>query len=92
MVVHSSGENMQPFKSKMKNFIENASKEIDKLFKAVENCSKIFIDAMKFYHYVPKSGTLAQCTPNTFFDHWTHFTNDFKDIMKKEVDLLCNDL
>ncbi|KAM7354107.1 formin protein cappuccino isoform 2-T2 [Cochliomyia hominivorax] len=92
VIMHSTEENVEPFKSKMEEFIKNASKEIDKLFKELNECREVFIDTMKFYHYEPKSESLEQCTPNKFFEHWTNFTNDFKDIMKKEIAILWNEL
>ncbi|XP_065357754.1 protein cappuccino isoform X2 [Calliphora vicina] len=92
VIIHSTAENTEPFKSKMEEFVINASKEIDKLFKELDDCREVFIETMKFYHYAPKSGTLEQCTPNKFFEHWTNFTNDFKDIMKKEIAVLWNEL
>lgn len=92
VIIHSTSENLEPFKSKMEEFIKNASKEVKKLYKELEDCREVFIDTMKFYHYAPKSGTLEQCTPNKFFEHWTNFTNDFKDIMKKEIAILWNEL
>jgi len=47
---------------------------------------------MKFYHFIPKSGDLSQCTPAQFFEYWTNFSNDFKDIWKKEITMLTNEL
>ncbi|KAI8126512.1 Protein cappuccino [Lucilia cuprina] len=92
VIMHSTPQNMEPFKSKMEEFLKNSSKEIGKLFNELDECREVFVETMKFYHYAPKSGTLEQCTPNKFFEHWTNFTNDFKEIMKKEIAVLWNEL
>ncbi|XP_046803183.1 protein cappuccino isoform X3 [Lucilia cuprina] len=92
VIMHSTPQNMEPFKSKMEVFLKNSSKEIGKLFNELDECREVFVETMKFYHYAPKSGTLEQCTPNKFFEHWTNFTNDFKEIMKKEIAVLWNEL
>lgn len=83
---------MEPFKSKMEEFIEHATKVVEKLYKELDDCRDMFLETMKFYHYSPKTGTIESCTPKTFFEHWTNFTNDFKDIMKKEIAILWNEL
>ncbi|XP_075152037.1 formin protein cappuccino isoform X2 [Haematobia irritans] len=92
VISNSTPENMEPFKSKMEEFIEHATKVVDKLYKELDDCRDMFVETMKFYHYSPKTGTLESCTPKTFFEHWTNFTNDFKDIMKKEIAVLWNEL
>ncbi|XP_059222088.1 protein cappuccino isoform X2 [Stomoxys calcitrans] len=92
VISNSTPQNMEPFKSKMEEFIEHATKVVDKLYKELDDCRDMFVETMRFYHYSPKTGTLESCTPKTFFEHWTNFTNDFKDIMKKEIAVLWNDL
>lgn len=76
----------------MEEFIEHATKEVDKLNKELDECRDVFVETMKFYHFVPKTGTLEECKPEIFFEYWTNFTNDFKDIMKKEIAILWNEL
>uniref|UniRef100_A0A1I8MXY8 FH2 domain-containing protein n=1 Tax=Musca domestica TaxID=7370 RepID=A0A1I8MXY8_MUSDO len=92
VISNSTPQNMEPFKSKMEEFIEHASKVVDKLYKELDDCRDMFLETMKFYHYSPKTGTIESCTPKTFFENWTNFTNDFKDIMKKEIAVLWNEL
>lgn len=89
----SSNENqIEPFQSKMTEFIAMASERIDKLDGKLEECRQLFIRVMKFYHFMPKSTTLEQCTPGQFFEFWINFTSDFKDIWKKEIVHISNEL
>ncbi|KAH8412238.1 hypothetical protein KR009_000752 [Drosophila setifemur] len=85
---------LEPFKSKMEEFIMGADKSMAKLHQLLEECREMFVETMRFYHFSPKACTLtlAQCTPDQFFEYWTNFTNDFKDIWKKEITSLLNDL
>ncbi|XP_017038431.1 protein cappuccino isoform X5 [Drosophila kikkawai] len=85
---------LEPFKSKMEEFVEAADKSIAKLRQSLEECRELFLETMRFYHFSPKACTLtlSQCTPDQFFEYWTNFTNDFKDIWKKEITSLLNDL
>ncbi|KAL5281248.1 FMN2 family protein [Megaselia abdita] len=92
-VVSSSNENqIEPFQSKMTEFIAMASERIDKLDGKLEECRQLFIKVMKFYHFMPKSTTLEQCTPGQFFEFWLSFTSDFKDIWKKEIIHISNEM
>ncbi|XP_017110634.1 protein cappuccino isoform X10 [Drosophila elegans] len=90
----SRPEILEPFKSKMEEFIEGADKSMAKLHQSLEECRELFLETMRFYHFSPKACTLtlAQCTPDQFFEYWTNFTNDFKDIWKKEITSLLNEL
>ncbi|XP_030384880.1 protein cappuccino isoform X2 [Scaptodrosophila lebanonensis] len=90
----SSEQSLEPFKSKMKDFMISADKSMAKLHQRLEECRELFLETTRFYHFAPKksSQALAYCTPDEFFDYWTNFTNDFKDIWKKEIDALMNDL
>ncbi|XP_036329104.1 protein cappuccino-like isoform X2 [Rhagoletis pomonella] len=92
VVLASTPGTLEPFKSKMEEFIESATKTIDKLYKDLDESREMFIETMRFYHYTPKSRALEQCTPDQFFEYWTNFTNDFKDIWKKEIATLYDDL
>lgn len=40
---------------------------------------------MKFYQFKPKKGILEECPPNDFFDLWSLFCKDVKDIWKNEL-------
>ncbi|XP_012155322.2 protein cappuccino isoform X2 [Ceratitis capitata] len=92
VVLASTPNTLEPFKSKMEEFIESATKTIDKLYIDLDESRETFIETMRFYHFTPKSRALEQCTPDQFFEYWTNFTNDFKDIWKKEIATLYDDL
>lgn len=93
-MANSRPEILEPFKSKMEEFVEGADKSMAKLRQLLEECRELFVETMRFYHFSPKACTLtlSQCTPDQFFEYWTNFTNDFKDIWKKEITSLLNDL
>lgn len=73
-------------------FLTMASNKIESRFKKIEECKKLFIKTIKFYKYMPKSGTIEESTPSHFFEYWTSFTNDFNGIYKKEIAILTNEL
>ncbi|XP_058819666.1 protein cappuccino isoform X2 [Topomyia yanbarensis] len=84
--------NIQPFKEKMEAFIEVASKRIEKQYGRLDECREIFVKTMIFYKFTPKSGTLEECKPELFFEPWTSFSHDFKNIFKKEILHISNEL
>lgn len=51
-----------------------------------------FIKTIKFYKFLPKSGKLEESTPQQFFELWSQFVNDFRDIWKKEMIILQNQM
>ncbi|CAH0555466.1 unnamed protein product [Brassicogethes aeneus] len=81
----STEENLQPFKEKMTIFLENSHKQLTVELEKLEECQKLFIGTMKFYLFKPKSGTLEDFPPNSFFELWLPFCLDFKDIFKNEL-------
>lgn len=88
----STEETLQPFKSQMDTFLEAADKRTEKLMKKLDETAALFVKTLKFYKYVPKSGPLSDCTPGQFFELWAPFTNDFRDIWKKEFVMLNNEM
>ncbi|KAI8042486.1 hypothetical protein M5D96_003799, partial [Drosophila gunungcola] len=66
----SRPEILEPFKSKMEEFMEGADKSMAKLHQSLEECRELFLETMRFYHFSPKACTLtlAQCTPDQFFE------------------------
>jgi formin 2 len=88
----SNENNIEPFKEKMASFLEGATQRIERQFKKLDGSQKLFIKAMVFYKFIPKSGTLNDTTPSQFFECWTTFTHDFRDIWKKEMAILSNEL
>ncbi|XP_064211277.1 formin-2 isoform X2 [Tribolium castaneum] len=81
----SNPDNLQPFKDKMTTFLEHSKKQLATEFENLEECKVKFIKTMKFYLFKPKSGTLEDYPPNSFFEMWLPFCIDFKDIFKKEL-------
>lgn len=76
----------------MDEFLDKALKKIEKLTKKLTDSKEIFMKTLKFYKFMPKSGPLAEVTPGQFFEYWAPFTNDFRDIWKKEMTLLNNEM
>ncbi|XP_037959503.1 protein cappuccino isoform X2 [Teleopsis dalmanni] len=86
LVEQTSNERTQePFRSKMREFIEHATVSINNLHTKWKDCQKLFIDTMRYYYFTPKTKALKDCTPDQFYECWTNFCNDFKDIWKKEI-------
>uniref|UniRef100_A0A336M7H3 CSON010665 protein n=1 Tax=Culicoides sonorensis TaxID=179676 RepID=A0A336M7H3_CULSO len=92
VVISASGDSANPFKDKMNAFLEEATLRLENKFEKLEKSKKIFIQALAFYKFNPKSGTLDECTPSQFFELWTPFTHDFRDIWIKEIDVLTNEI
>jgi len=46
---------MEPFKSKMEEFMEGADKSMAKLHQSLEECRELFLETMRFYHFSPKA-------------------------------------
>ncbi|XP_055636414.1 uncharacterized protein LOC129775564 isoform X2 [Toxorhynchites rutilus septentrionalis] len=92
-VIAESAENsILTFKEKMDAFIGVAIKRIEKQYRKLDECREIFIKTMIFYKFIPKSGALEECKPELFFELWTPFSHDFKNIFKKEILNLSNEL
>ncbi|XP_055542483.1 protein cappuccino isoform X2 [Wyeomyia smithii] len=92
VIAESAESNIHPFKEKMEAFIEVATKRIEKQYRKLDECREIFTKTMIFYKFTPKSGTLEECKPELFFEPWTSFSHDFKNIFKKEILHLSNEL
>ena len=88
----STPENIEPFQSQMTAFLETANGKILELMKQVDDSKVLFHKTLKFYKFTPKSGSLDDCTPGQFFELWAPFTNDFRDIWKKEVAMLFDEM
>ncbi|XP_063699635.1 protein cappuccino-like isoform X2 [Culicoides brevitarsis] len=92
VVVNASGNSASPFKEKMDAFLEEATTRLENKVEKLDKSKKIFVQALAFYKFNPKSGTLDECTPSQFFELWTPFTHDFRDIWIKEIDTLTNEI
>ncbi|XP_059618174.1 protein cappuccino [Phlebotomus argentipes] len=88
----SSPENVQPFEEKMKVFLNAATDRLLLQKKEVSDCKRVFNKTMVFYKFSPKSGTLDDTKPEQFFEMWLAFSNDFKDIWKREIQDLTREL
>ncbi|XP_055680979.1 protein cappuccino [Lutzomyia longipalpis] len=88
----STPENVQPFEEKMKVFLDAATDRLLLQKKDVNDCKKIFHRTMIFYKFLPKSGSLDDTKPEQFFELWLTFSNDFKDIWKREIHDLTREL
>ena len=63
-----AAELVEPFSSKMKNFLIKADEETKNLERSVEESSSKFLDCLKFYSFTPKSGKIEETKPNEFLE------------------------
>lgn len=92
VIAFSTEKNIQPFKDISNKFIETVSERIGAQIIELDKTKKIFMKMMRFYKYVPKSGTLDKCTPGQFFNFWAPFTKDFRDIWIKDMATINSEL
>lgn len=76
----------------MELFIDDANERVDRQMEKLIECKVIFRRTMKFYKFTPKKGTVEECQPAQFFEYWQQFVTDFRDIWKKEMTILSNQL
>lgn len=76
----------------MDAFLEDATLRLKNKIDKLDKSKKVFVQVLAFYKFNPKSGTLDECTPSQFFELWTPFTHDFRDIWIKEIDALTKEL
>lgn len=88
VVKNSSSEFIQPFKGKSAEFLKNATQKIQKENSKLSTSKMGFFKMLKFYKFIPKTGTRKDCTPNQFFELWTTFVCDLKNIYDKEMSLM----
>lgn len=92
VIENSSPEYLEPFKMKFMEFYEEASKKLATDQEKILSTKELFMKVMMFYKFIPKSGTLEEVMPDKFFELWTSFTNDFKAIWKKQIEILKNEM
>lgn len=86
IVLKSSTEhNIQPFKDLSEEFVQSATNKIDYQFRQLEECKVIFRETLDYFKHIPKTGTIDECTPSQFFELWSNFSVDFRDLWKKEL-------
>lgn len=86
IVIDSSTEdNEQPFRNISEDFVQNATNKIDYQFQQLKTCKVVFREMLDYFKHIPKTGTIDECTPIQFFELWTNFCIDFRDLWKKEL-------
>lgn len=86
IVINSSTEhNMQPFKDMSEEFVQIATNKIDDQFQQLRTCKLVFRETLDYFKHIPKTGTIDECTPSQFFELWSTFAVDFRDLWKKEI-------
>jgi len=84
VVKESEPDFVEPFKTKMAKFLEEAKVSLKDLQKLVQDCNNNFHVTMAFFAFKPKSCTLAEAQPSDFFSIWSPFCTDYKNAWKKE--------
>ncbi|XP_048393763.1 formin isoform X3 [Stegostoma tigrinum] len=79
----SSEQDLQPFKEKMEEFIQNAKNDLKVEEAHLEESQKSFDDTIRFFGVKPKPGG-KDITPNYIFMLWFEFCTDFKNTWKRE--------
>ena len=80
----AAAELVEPFSSKMKNFLVKAEEETKSLEQGMEESFRKFVDCLKFYNFTPKRGKIEDTKPGEFLEPWYSFAEDFKNLWKKE--------
>ncbi|RWS04511.1 protein cappuccino-like protein, partial [Dinothrombium tinctorium] len=81
---NKNDSHLEPFKSRMQRFLENAYKSIKEEEEILEICMKRFPETIAFFKWKPKSTNQADICKE-FFANWLPFCSDFKDIFMKEI-------
>lgn len=76
----------------MQKFLEGANSRLKSRFDKLEKSRDVFMKTLIFYKFIPKTGTIEECTPGHFFELWQSFTHDFRDIWIKEQNAIKNEL
>jgi len=73
-----------PFNEVLGKFIEKAEKEVLSLVTLVDDSFKKYVECLQFYKFAPKKGKLEDTKPADFFAVWYLFSEDYKNLWKKE--------
>lgn len=86
----STKENLQPFKDKMDEFLNQAKTELETQEKQLAETQTIFLELSVTFSVKPKAGE-KEVSPNTFFSIWHEFSSDFKEHWKKQNKLMLQE-
>ncbi|XP_029963261.1 formin-2 [Salarias fasciatus] len=86
----SSEETLQPFKSKMDEFLNQAKTQLETQEKQLADTQKIFLELSVSFSVKPKAGE-KEVSPNTLFSLWHEFSTDFKEQWKKQNKLMLQE-
>ncbi|CAG5094834.1 Oidioi.mRNA.OKI2018_I69.XSR.g13902.t2.cds [Oikopleura dioica] len=84
--LEASEDDKEPFYSSTKKKLETARTKIDSLGLDITKARKNFRALMDFYAVQPKKPNVDP-EPKEFFDLWTSFCAEFKDIWEREIKL-----
>jgi len=85
VIQSSSEETVEPFKSKMLTFLEQAKEKMEDVQENYDEVKKTFLQTMKFFDFTPKPKKPGELPlPCDFFFPWSTFCHDFKEIWKIE--------
>lgn len=79
----SAPENLQPFKSKMQDFLTSSKIRQETEERFLEETHKNFLDTAEFFCMRPRNGE-KEVTPTQLLGLWAEFAADFKESWKKE--------
>ena len=68
----------------MSEVIAKSEQDFKELKELLEECTKSFLECMRFYKFTPKKGKVEDAKPEEFFSIWYPFCDDYKNIWKKE--------
>ncbi|KAK3537990.1 hypothetical protein QTP70_026505 [Hemibagrus guttatus] len=86
----SSEAHLQPFKDKMEEFLSQARTDLEVQDKQLTETQTSFLELSTFFSVKPK-GEEKEVSPSTLFSVWFEFSSDFKDLWKKETQLLLKE-
>lgn len=86
----STEENLQPFKDNMEEFLTQAREEMEMQESQLASTHKVFLELGIFFSVKPKSGE-KEVSPSTLFSVWYEFSNDFKELWKRQNKLLLQE-
>lgn len=90
-VLESSGEKfLQPFKDIMTEFFTKGKQELKDQQENLQECQKKFDETVHFYCVKPQGGEKV-VTVGFFFSLWGSFCKDFKDLWKREQQIVVKE-